>query len=337
MKKIRTVLLLLLAASLMFTTVGCTQNNKPASEQEGPQTGEYPSKPIELVVPFGAGGSIDMHSRAVVAVVSQYLGGPMIVSLKPGGSGAIGSEYVASSKPDGYTLLFGSSGPNTALHHVRELPYEREDFIPIAKINHSPNLFVVREDSPFQTMEDLIEYARQNPGKVTYSSSGPFGSNHIPAEMFAEAAGLDLVHVPFDGGGPSLMAALGGQVDFGSTMPTQARPLVEAGKMRALAFMDTERDKGNLKDAPTLIELGYDCTFAMWRTVLAPKDTPEEVVTQLREAFKQLAEDPTFIKMIEQMGEEVMYKDGPDFQKEWDAEFAAQEPTLKRLAAEENK
>lgn len=332
MKKGKKIFFVLLAVSLVFAAVGCSQT---ASEPAVKQPEKYPSKPVELVVPFGAGGSIDMHSRAIVAVIPQYLGGPMVVSLKPGGSGAIGTEYVARSKPDGYTLLFGSSGPNTALHHVRDLPYTREDFIPIAKINHSPNLFVVRADSPFQTMEDLIEYAKQNPGKVTYSSSGPFGSNHIPAEMFAEAAGLDLVHVPFDGGGPSLMAALGGQVDFGSVMPTQARPLVEAGKMRALAIMDTERDKGNLKDVPTLIELGYDATFAMWRTVLAPKDTPEEVVTQLRDAFRQLVEDPTFIQMIEQMGETVMYKDGPDFQQEWDAEFVAQEPTLKRLAAEE--
>lgn len=326
-----------LCLAIVFLAVGCGGGSAPANKEAEKAPEKYPAKPVELVVPFGPGGSHDLHSRAIVSVISQHLGGPMTVTLKAGGSGAVGSDYVAKAKPDGYTLLFGGSGPNTSLLHVRELPYKREDFTPIAKINHSPGVIVVPADSPFKTLEDLIKYAKENPGELRYSSSGPYGATHIPTEMLKAAAGVDIVHVPFDGGGPALMAMLGKQVDFTATMTTQTRPIVDAGKARALGISGAERDKGSLKDVPTFKELGYDAVYEMGRFVLAPKDTPEPVVTQLREAFKNLMEDKTFQRLISNMGEEIFYLDGPELQKWWDAEYAAQEKVIKDLVAAEKK
>ena len=323
-KKSKVIVLVLIMAFVVSVLAGCGGSNQPQQQQPSqPQAQDnFPSKPVELIVPLGAGGSHDLHARAIVGVINEFLGGPMIVTLKPGGSGAIGAEYVKSSRPDGYTLLFGQNMMNTSLHHVRELPYTREDFVPIAKINHSPTLLIVRSDSPFQTTADLIEYAKKNPGKLTYSSSGNYGQTHVTSELLAQVAGVDFVHVPFDGGGPALMAVLGGQVDFGFVLTTQTRPLLEAGQVRVLACSGAERiDDAVFKDVPTLKEQGYDVVINMWRGILAPKDTPEHIVNHLREAFKKTCEDPTFKRLIEGMGEKVIYLDGPDFQKEWDKEF----------------
>lgn len=323
--------------SLIFTFMifGSQQSKKTVVKAEAPPE-KYPTKTVELVVPFGAGGSHDLHARAIVSVIPKYLGAPMVVVLKPGGSGAVGSEYVAKSKPNGYTLLFGGSGPNTQLHYLTDLPYKREDFIPIAKINHSPNVIVVKSDSKFKTLKDLVNYAKEHPDELRYSSSGMFGAMHIPTELFLEAAGIKAVHVPFNGGGPALMALLGGHVDFSAPFPTQVKPFVEAGTIRILATTDTQRDP-ILKDVPTLKELGYNVEYKMWRAVLAPKGTPEAVITKLRNVFREMVKDDAFKQLIGQLGEKIYYLDGPEFAKAWDAEFSAQASTLKRLAEEEKR
>lgn len=336
-KKFRIIAVLCFAITLLIAGCGGVDNDpsEAASNEPIPQ---YPIKPVELVVPFGAGGSHDLHSRAVVSIVSNYMSSPMVVTLKPGGSGATGSQYVATSKPDGYTLLFGGSGPNGDLHHVRDLPYKREDFVPIAKINHSPLVVAVLADSPFKTLDDIIDYAKKHPGELTYSSGGAYSATHIPVALLCAEAGIDMVHVPFDGGGPATMALLGGQVDLIGNMTTPLRPLFQAGKIRVLAVSDSKRiDDEVFKDVPTMKELGYDVDYKMWRTVLAPKDTPEEIVNYLREAFKKLVEDPSFLKLIDNMGEKVIYLDGPDFQAEWDAEFEKNGPVIRKIVEQETK
>lgn len=329
-----------LSISLVFLVVGCGGSASVATNSATPTTASannYPSRPVELVVPFGPGGSHDLHARAIVSVINKYIGQPMTVVLKEGGSGALGSDYVAKSKPDGYTVLFGGSGPNTSLLWVQELPYKRDDFIPICLINYSPSIVLVNTDSPFKTLKDLIDYAKLNPNKLKYASSGAYGATHIPVAMLLDKAGVSAVHVPFNGGGPALTALLGKQVDFTATQTTQARPFVDAGKVRAIGISGTERDKGNLKDVPTYKELGYDAVYQMGRFVLVPKGTPEPVVTKLRESFKQLVQDPTFKTLVTNLGEEINYLDGPDFKKWWDNEYNAQEITLKDLVAKAQK
>jgi tripartite-type tricarboxylate transporter receptor subunit TctC len=180
-------------------------------------------------------------------------------------------------------------------------------------------------------MQELVEYAKANPGKLTYGSSGTFGSSHFPIEMLIDMENLDMVHVPFDGGGPCLMALLGKQVDFIGGMPSTVKSQYDAGEVRILAQMSSERI-ATLPDVPTLKELGYDIVYGNWRTVFAPAGTPEARVQELRTAFKELMEDKSFQLLIKQLGEEVLYLDGPDFQVEWDKEFAAQEKTAKRIA-----
>jgi tripartite-type tricarboxylate transporter receptor subunit TctC len=335
MKKYKLFLMVCVMIAGLFLLVGCPAPEEEAQngEEAPPPEEAFPSGPVTLIVPFGAGGSHDLHARVITASIPAHLGAPMVVELRPGGGGAIGSEEVAKATADGYILLFGGSGPNISLHHARELPYTRESFVPIAQINHSPSFLAVLSDSPFQTLDELVNYARANPGKLTYASTGAFGSGHIAAEMFFDAAGgLDIVHVPFDGGGPALMALLGGQVDFAFLMPTQLRDLFDAGDVRLLGGTDTVRDHGNLADVPTMVEEGYDVQYTMRRFVLAPAGTPQNVVDHLREAFRILMEDPTFIALIEQLGETIHYVDGPEFQKLWDEDFAAQEETIKRIA-----
>lgn len=335
MKK-RMVFLLVVSLIVSLVMVGC--GNKPAENKDAAKApaaeANYPNKPVELVIPFGAGGSHDLHARAIASSITQYLGQPMVVTLKPGGNGAVGVDYCAKAKPDGYTVLFSGSGPSTQLQFLMDVPYKKSDFIPIAKVNSSPAAIVVKKDSPFKTIKDLVDYGKAHPGELKYSSSGAFGATHIPVALFLKEAGVEATHVPFNGGGPALTAILGGHVDFGAPMTTQTIPFYKSGEVRVLATTEAERMPA-MKDVPTLKESGYNVDYAMWRAVMVPKGTPDAVVTKLREAFKKLSEDASFKALITQMGERLDYADGPEFAKIWDAEESSQSAVLKELAAAE--
>jgi tripartite-type tricarboxylate transporter receptor subunit TctC len=283
----------------------------------------FPTRPLQLVVPMGAGGSHDLHARAICSVIDKYLGMPMTVTLRPGGSGVIGTQEVADSRKDGYTLLLGGTGPNTALPLMQEIRYNQESFVPIAMINYAPVVFAVRADSPFYTAKDLIDYISKNPGKLNYASGGPYGNLHIPLVLLFEAGGVfgEIMHVPFDGGGPALIALLGGDVDVTAAFPAALQDHIKAGKLRAIGVSDTKRLGGVYENVPTLIEQGFNVKFQMWRTVMAPAGIPEDVQLKLREAFKKLSQDVKFKTLIEQMGERSdLYMDGPEFVSFWNDE-----------------
>lgn len=327
-KRIFLLLAVCLITSLVLAGCGGQQQAAPKAEEK------YPTKPVELIIPFGAGGSHDLHARAIAGAIPSYLGQPLMVVLKPGGSGGVGADFVAKSKPDGYTLLFGGNGPNTQLQFLMDLQYKKSDFIPIAKINSSPCVIIVRKDSKFKTLKDLAEYAKAHPGELKYSTSGSFGALHIPAALFLSKAGVKATHVPFNGGGPALTAVLGGHVDFGSQMTTQVLPFYQSGEIRVLGVTDAQRLPA-FKDVPTLKEQGYDVEYSQWRAVMVPKGTPDPIVQHLRGAFKKLAEDASFKAMLSQMGERLDYTDGPEFDKIWEQEISSQAEVLKALAAEE--
>lgn len=283
---------------------------------------EFPTKPIELVLPYGPGGSHDLTARALVGVAQPYLGQPLVVVLKPGGGGAVGSQHVLRAKPDGYTLLFGGSGPNTIFALVQKAPIGPDQFVPVARINYSPAVFAVKGDAPWKTFREVIQWARQNPGKLNFANTGPWGAADFPMRMVARATGIEYNNIPHDGGGPALLAVLGGHADASFQFSAQLLPHIGAGKIRALAVSDTKRIP-QLPNVPTLQEEGVDVLFTQWRGVAAPRGTPPAVVEKLEAAFRQMSQDKSFQALIQQLGDEVHFLGAREFEAAWRQEYDA--------------
>jgi putative tricarboxylic transport membrane protein len=277
---------------------------------------EFPSKPIELVIPFGPGGSHDLTARAIVSVAQPYLGQPLVVVLKPGGGGAVGSQYVSRAKPDGHTLLLGGTGPNTIFALVQKAPTGPDQFTPVARINYSPTIFAVRADAPWKSLREVIAFAKQNPGKLSFANTGPWGAADFPMRLIARAGGIEYNNIPFDGGGPSMLAVLGGHADGTFSFAAQLMPQLGAGKLRALAVTDSSR-LAALPAVPTVREEGVDVTFTMWRAVLAPKGTPQPIVDKLEAAFKRITEDKSFQALVKQLGDDIQFLGGKEFETAW--------------------
>lgn len=277
---------------------------------------DFPTKPVELVLPFGPGGSHDLTARAVASVAHQYLGQPLLVVLKPGGGGAVGSQQVIRAKPDGHTLLFGGTGPNTVFALVQKAPGGPDQFAPVARINYSPAVFAVRADAPWKSLREVIDHAKWNPGKLNFANTGPWGAADLPMRLIARTAGIEYNNIPHDGGGPALLAVLGGHADATIGFSAQLLPQIAAGKMRALVVSDAKRIP-DLPSVPTLREEGVDVTFTMWRSVLAPKGTPQAIVDKLEAAFRRMTEDKSFQALIKQLGDEIHFQGGKEFEATW--------------------
>jgi tripartite-type tricarboxylate transporter receptor subunit TctC len=281
---------------------------------------EFPTKPIELVIPYAAGGSHDLTARALASVAHQYLGQPMLVMLKPGGGGAVGSQYAIRAKPDGYTLMLGGSGPNTIFALVQKAPIGPDQFTSIARINYSPAIFSVRAEAPWKTFREVVDFMKKNPGKFNFANTGVWGAGDFPMRMVARAAGVEYNNIPFDGGGPALLAVLGGNADGSFLFTAQLLPQIGAGKMRALAVTDTRRLR-DLPNVPTVREEGVDVVFTQWRSVLAPKKIPQAIAGKLEASLKQMTEDSSFQALIKQLGDEIQFQAGKEFETTWRQEW----------------
>src|SRR5215831_2654678 len=281
---------------------------------------EFPTKPIDLVVPYGPGGSHDLTARALASVAHQYLGQPLLVELKAGGGGAVGSQYVIRAKPDGYTLMLGGSGPNTIFALVQKAPIGPDQFIPIARINYSPAVFAVQAQAPWKTFRDVIDHMKKNPGKFNFANTGTWGAGDFPMRMVARAAGIEYNNIPYDGGGPALLAVLGGHAEASFLFSAQLLPHLGAGKMRALAVTDSKR-MPQLPAVPTLQEEGVDVVFTQWRGVAAPRGTPAAVVDKLEAAFRQMSQDKSFQALVQQLGDEVHFLGAREFEAAWRQEY----------------
>lgn len=291
-----------------------------AVPQTSARAEEFPTRPIELVIPFGAGGSHDLTARAIASVAQQYLGQPLLVVLKPGGGGAIASQFVSRAKPDGYTLLFGGSGPNTIYAIVQKASTGPDQFTPVARINYSPAVFAVRAEAPWRTFREALDHMKKNPGAFRFANTGPWGAGDLPMRMVARAAGIEYSNIPYDGGGPALLAVLGGHADASFLFTAQLMPHIGAGKMRALAVTDAKRHR-DLPDVPTLREEGIDVVFTQWRAVLAPKGTPQAIVEKLEAAFRDMTGDRSFQALIKQLGDEIHFQGGKEFEATWGQEW----------------
>ena len=247
----------------------------------------YPSQPIRLIAPFPPGGSVDIMARLIAEPLAAQLGGRIVIDNRSGASGNIGMEAAARAKPDGYTLVLNTIPLATNPALFDKLTWDPvKDFAPIGMVATAPHVLVVPAKVKAGKVQDLVQLARASPGKLTYASAGVGTTFHLCAEMFKDSTGTFILHVPYRGGGPALLDTLGGQVDMSFPTLSAALPHVKAGTLRALAVTDTTRS-ALLPDVPTLQEAGVkDFQFTQWLTLLAPANTPREVVARLNEALK---------------------------------------------------
>ncbi len=278
-----------------------------------PAAAEYPEKPVTLIIPLGAGGSHDLNARVFTSIIPAYLNQAMIVRLTPGAGGQKGTQEAANAPADGYTLLFTHNYIDMLQQHVEDLPYDPgNDFVPIARINYAPIGIVVRGDSPFKTFDDVVEHAKANPGKLKMAHSGNWGALFVPAAQIMKAKGITFNMIPYKGGGPALQALLKGDAEITMGFPATLTNLIDSGEVRLLATAGSER---MAEDVPTFDELGIGADAGyMHRIVVAPAGTPPEVVQTLRDAFKALQEDKTYVRLMGRLGENREYLDGPDYQ-----------------------
>ncbi|MBO1114626.1 tripartite tricarboxylate transporter substrate binding protein [Bordetella petrii] len=261
----------------------------------------YPDKPIVLVVPFAPGGSTTVVARAVAERAEKLLGHPIIVENKPGAGSVVGSNVVAKAAPDGYTLLVGQTGFAVNASLRKNLPYDTlKDFTPIALLADHPGVFLAQAQKPYNTFKEFIAYAKAHPGKVTYSSAGVGSWPHLSMAMFANEAGLSLVHVPYQGTGPAKADLVAGRVDVKIEAYATSRAMVEDGRLKVLAVTSTQR-AAELPDKPTIAESGYpDYETSYWIGVLGPAGVPPDIVAKLQQAFTAAAKDPAVAAQMRQ-------------------------------------
>ena len=300
----------------------------------------YPSKPITMIVHFPPGGVADIVGRPLAAQMEKSLKQPVVVVNRTGAGGAVGMASVAKAAPDGYTILMALSSisifPVSDRIQGRAPAYEMKDFAPIALVTADPTVLIVSADSPWSNLKEFVASAKAYPGQINYSSSGVYGTLHVAMEIFANAAGIKLFHVPYQGGGPALTALLGGQVHALASGPGPAAAQMKAGKVRALASWSAER-LPMLPDIPTFKELGYDAEFYIWSGVFAPAAIPTPVLDRLRAAVREAATSPEFKGAMEKVQTPVSYLDAPAFRTYWEKDAARLKVALEKIGKIEEK
>jgi tripartite-type tricarboxylate transporter receptor subunit TctC len=295
---------------------------------------QYPDHPITMIVPFPPGGVADTVARPVAEAMGRELKQPVVIENKPGAGGGIGMGLAAKAKPDGYTVLLSLASltvlPEADKLFGRAPAYQVAELKPIARFTADPTVFAVRAEAPWKTLAEFIDDAKKNPGKYNYGSSGNYGTMHVPMEMFAGAAGLKLVHVPYTGAGPAIVGLLGGQVDMVATGPATIVQHVKAGKVRALAHWGDLR-LVTLPDVPSLKESGTNVEYAQWSGLFVPAGTPDAIVARLREAARAAANDPRVKDVLLMAGSPVQYMDAPEFQRYVDADATKMSDVVKRI------
>ena len=280
----------------------------------------YPTRPISIVVAFPPGGVADNTARPVAAVLERILKQPVTVLNKAGAAGAVGYQAAATSKPDGYTLLMAlvsvSVLPEVDKLFGRPQNYTREQLTGIARINADPSMLVVRADAPWKTLKDLVEDARKRPGEIVFTSSGLYGAAHIPMEMFIKSAGIKMRHLPTTGGGPMMNAMLGGHAQLVMTPVSLAAQHVKAGKLRLLAHSGST-PVAAYPEVPSFKSQGYDVEYTAWAGLVAPKDTPPNVIKILRDATRQAVKEPEVINSHAKLETPIAYMDADEFNAWW--------------------
>jgi tripartite-type tricarboxylate transporter receptor subunit TctC len=300
----------------------------------------YPTRPVTIVVPFPPGGIADLTARPLASAFERVLKQPVVVANKTGAAGAAGMQSAAIAKPDGYTIMVAlvsiSTIPEVDALFGRKPAFTREQFIGIARLNADPPLLVVGADTPWKTVNELVEDGKKRQGEITYSSSGVYGASHVPMEMFLQAAGLNMRHLPTTGGAPAMTAVLGGHAAMWASPPAIAVPHLKAAKIRALATWGATRLTA-FPDIPTMKELGYNIEYYLWTGLFAPKNVPANVVKVLRDATRQAVHDREFNNAMEKIQTPIAYQDADEFRAWWDRDAQILAGVIKRIGKIESK
>ncbi|WP_230970808.1 tripartite tricarboxylate transporter substrate binding protein [Nitrogeniibacter aestuarii] len=267
------------------------------------QADTFPEKPIRFVVPFSPGGGTDLVARTLGAEISKDLGQPVVIENKPGASTIIGTDTVAKADPDGYTVVISTAAHAVNPSLMAKLPYDTDkDFAPVILIARSPNILVVRPDSPYKSVKDILAAAAAKPGELTFASQGSGTSAHLAGELFKHLGKVDLIHVPYKGAGPALTDLLGGQVDMMFATAAAVGGFLESGKLRALAVTTAERSPAH-PELPTVAEAGLSGFVAdSWYGMYAPAGTPPEVIAKLNAAANKAAQSEAFRSRVQPEG-----------------------------------
>jgi tripartite-type tricarboxylate transporter receptor subunit TctC len=295
----------------------------------------FPSKPVKIIVGFPAGGPLDAHARLLADRLGALLGQPIVVDYKAGAGGTVGAEFVAKSEPDGHTLLLANTGTmviNPAIYP--KLSYGTlKDFVPVARTAQQPLALVVNPAVPAQTVAELVKLAKSKPGQLNYGSAGNGGISHLVPEMFKQATGTFIVHIPYRGSAPAFTDLMAGQVQLMAESIPQAAQYVKAGKLRALAVTSRTRNPA-LPDTPTLIEAGVkDFEVVGFYGVLAPAGTPPAVVERLSSAFKAALETPDIRSRMVAQGADPAYLGSAEFSRFLQAELPRWADAVRRSGA----
>jgi tripartite-type tricarboxylate transporter receptor subunit TctC len=273
---------------------------------------EYPTKAIQMVVPFPPGGGADTAARIVSEKVAERLGQPVAVVNKPGAGGVLGVYAALGAPPDGYTIFVCSSAGIGAPIARKGVTFNViKDFKPINLAVNSPYLVFVKKEARWATFEDLIEEAKKNPGKLTYSSSGYGGTNHFAGELLKMHANVNVTHIPMEGDSPALTAVLGGHVDFNPGQFSSSYKFLKAGSIRGLLVMAKKR-LPDFPDIPTTIDKGLPFTIGSWQAFLVRSETPSEIIDKLEKIFKEVLSDKKVIELFRNTGSDVENLDGAE-------------------------
>lgn len=294
----------------------------------------YPSRAITFVNPFPPGGAADVVGRPMTIMLEPVIKQPCVIDTKAGAAGAVGAQYVANAKPDGYTNLIHivsiSGFAEVDKLFGRQPKFTRADFIPIARLTAGPMVLVVNDQQPYKTLKDLVDDAKKRPDQILFSSSGLYGALHLPTALFMKAAGIKMRHLPTNGGGPALTAILGNNAQVLVSSIAAASGQMKAGKLKALACFGAKR-AASLPDVPTLKELGYDVEFSLWVGVFAPKGTPAAATAKLGADIKTVATSAQFKTAMTNIGDEVAYLDAAGFAKFWDEDAKRVEAAVQAI------
>lgn len=279
------------------------------------QAQDYPSQPIRMIVPYPPGGGNDALGRITAEYLSRRLGQPVVVENKPGAGSAIGIDLVAKAKPDGYTILWTASDGISLLPAVKQgLPYRvPEDFSFIATATDWSNIVAVNPKLPVKNFAEFVTYAKANPGKLRYGTAGVGGAPHMATALLAKTAGIEMVHVPYQGTGPALTAVVGGHIDLTLSSPGPLKPLLDNGSLRAIVIADQKRHP-LYPDVPTTAEAGFPGLLVkFWAGLMAPAGVPEQILAKLRGEMEGMLKDPQIVERFDKLGYLPVFMQGDAF------------------------
>jgi tripartite-type tricarboxylate transporter receptor subunit TctC len=295
----------------------------------------YPTRAITVINPFPPGGAVDVVMRPLAAILEPMVQKPVVIDTKAGAAGQVGAQVAANAKPDGYTLLSHltsiSGFAEVDRLFGRQPKFTNADFIPLARYVADPCVLVCNDQQPYKTLQEFVEDAKKRPNEIIFSSSGLYGALHIPTALFAAAAGgLKLRHLPTQGGGPALTAFLGNNSQMLVSSISACLSQIKAAKARPLALFGAQRSKA-LPDVPTMKELGYEIEYYLWVGLFAPKGTPTEVITYLRDVENKAAHSEQFKAALANLGQELAYMDQPEFAAFWEADSKRIEAAIRSI------